>query len=104
MDTSKKTPEQVAQVLQVIKTKMPNVYKAIQAKASEIGQEAFSLVRQGVRGEPYKFYAFEAGHVVGTPFTGHPIEASVAQWMCQFDCPFVCMWPESASTSQKAAS
>jgi hypothetical protein len=93
MDTLKKTPEEVAQVLQVIKTKMPNVYAAIQAKATEIGPEAFSLVRQGIRGDPYKFYAFEAGHVVGTPFTGHPIEADVASFMCSFGCPFVCLWP-----------
>ena len=91
MDTLKKTPEEVAQVLQVIKTKMPNVYAAIQAKASEIGPEAFSLVRQGVRGEPYKFYAFEAGHVVGTPFTGHAIDADIASIMCSFNCPFVCV-------------
>jgi hypothetical protein len=97
MDTLKKTPEEVAQVLQVIKTKMPNVYAAIQAKATEIGPEAFSLVRQGIRGEPYKFYAFEAGHVVGTPFAGHPIEADVASFMCSFGCPFVCLWPVAST-------
>ncbi|MGV0960124.1 MAG: hypothetical protein ACOYB1_09835 [Limnohabitans sp.] len=93
MDTLKKTPEEVAQVLQIIKTKMPNVYAAVQAKAAEIGPEAFSFVRQGIRGEPYKFYAFEAGHVVGTPFEGHPIEKDIASHMCSFGCQFVCIWP-----------
>jgi hypothetical protein len=96
MDTLKKTPEDVAQVLQVIKTHMPNVYAAIQAKATEIGPEAFSLVRKGIRGEPYKFYAFEAGHVVGTPFAGHSIESEIASLMCSFGCLFVCLWRVAA--------
>lgn len=97
MDTLKKTPEEVAQVLQVIKTKMPNVYAAVQEKAAEIGPDAFSLVRQGIRGEPYKFYAFEAGHVVGTPFAGHPIEEDIAYRMCTFGCSFVCLWPVAST-------
>ncbi len=100
MDTLKKTPAEVAQVLQLIKTKMPNVYKAIQKKATEIGDEAYSLVRQGVRGEPYTFYAMEAGHVVGTPFEGHEIEGDVAKMMCRFGCGFMCMWKAQAEVMQ----
>lgn len=99
MDTLKKTPAEVAQVLQIIKTKMPNTYKAIQLKASEIGDDAFSLVRQGVRGEPHKFYAIEAGHVVGTPFAGQAIEADVAGLICNFGCGFVCLWKNSTEVT-----
>lgn len=93
MDTLKKTPEEVAQVLQTIKTKMPKVYAAVQAKAADIGSQAFSLVRAGIRGEPYKFYAIEAGHVVGTPFEGETIQAEAAALMCTFGCEFVIFWP-----------
>ena len=92
MDTLKKTPEEIEQVLQVIKTKMPNVYAAIRAKAAQIGPQAFKLVREGVRGEPYKFYAMENGHVVGTPFEGEAIQAEVAALMCSFGCSHFILW------------
>lgn len=97
MDTLKKTPDEVARVLHLIKTQMPNVYKAIKSKAAEIGDEAYSLVRQGVRGEPARFYAIEAGHVVGTPFAGHPIESDVAQLIGNFGCGYVCIWPSASA-------
>ena len=90
--TPVKSPEQVAQVLQTIKTRMPNTYQAIQRKAQEIGDEAFSLVRQGIRGKPYAFYAFEAGHVVGTPFTGHQVEDYAAKVMCTLGTSSVCLF------------
>lgn len=84
----------VQQGLHTIKTGMPNVYAAIQAKAADIGQGAYGLVRRGLRGEPLCFWAMEGGHVVGTPFEGHPVEREVAYHMVRFGCAHVCMWGE----------
>ena len=76
----------------LIKARMPAVYGAIQAKAGEIGKQAFGLVRRGLKGEANCFYAFERGYTVGTPFSLGPIPAEVAQMMVQFGCAFVCIW------------
>ena len=54
-----------------IKARMPETYKAILAKAAEIGNSAFSLVRRGLRGEPNCFYAMENGHVKGADRSDH---------------------------------
>lgn len=89
--------------LQTIKTAMPGVYAAIQAKAAEIGQGAYGLVRRGLRGEPLCFWAMERGHVVGTPFDGHPVQAAVAQQLVQFGCAHVCMWGELPAGEGKGA-
>lgn len=78
----------------VIKTCMPKTYASIQERARLIGNEAFTLVRRALRGEPACFYAIEAGHVVGTPFTGHPIMDDVARSIVSFGCTYVCIWPE----------
>lgn len=77
----------------VIKACMPNTYASIQAQARVLGNDAFALVRRAVRGEPGCFYAIEAGHVVGAPFTGHPIMADVALSMVQYGCTHVVIWP-----------
>ena len=58
----------VAAKIEEIKRYMPETYKSIQAKTAKIGNEAFVLVRRGLRGEVDCFYAFEGGRVVGTPF------------------------------------
>lgn len=76
-----------------IKSHMPETYKAIQAKAGEIGKEAYALVRRGLRGEAGCFYAFERGRVVGTPFNEPEINAEIAQYMVTFGCTYVCIWP-----------
>ena len=84
----------VDQRLQVIKSRMPNVRQAIEDRAALIGNEAFALVRRGLRGEPGCFYALEAGHVVGTPFGhGDPRMVQVAQFVVRFGCAHVCIWP-----------
>jgi hypothetical protein len=88
-------PGDVEKQLEIIKTSMPETYKSIQAKAEQIGRDAYRLVRQGIAGQPCKFYAFERGRVVGTPFTGHPIEADIAQAMVQFGCGFCVVWAET---------
>ena len=88
-------PSEVEQQVALIKRHMPMVYLAIQDKARQIGDEAYRLVRQGIAGQPCRFYAFERGHVVGTPFKGHPIEADVAKAMVQFGVSFCVMWAET---------
>lgn len=94
MDTQGLSKEEIDRKIGEIKVHMPNVYASIQAKAREIDRRAYQLVRQGLRGEPNRFYAFERGRVVGTPFRNYPIAADVAAVMVQFECAHVCIWGE----------
>lgn len=82
----------VAEGLALIKARMPRVYAHIQEKAGEIGNLAYALVRRGLAGQANCFYAFERGHVVGTPFSAGPLPAGVAEQMVQFDMAFVALW------------
>lgn len=96
MDTRTAGSSQDAEVIKqiaLIRAHMPDTYKAIQAKAAEIGNEAFALVRRGLRGEANCFYAFERGRVVGAPFNEPDINAEIAQYMVTFGCTYVCVWP-----------
>jgi hypothetical protein len=81
-------PEKIA----LIKTRMPETYQAIQDKAKVIGNDAFALVKRGLRGEPNCFWAMEAGNVVGTPFNHTEISRDVAQAMVTFGCAYVCIF------------
>ncbi|MDO9235987.1 MAG: hypothetical protein Q7U28_08145 [Aquabacterium sp.] len=80
-----------------IKQFMPETYASIKSKSEAIGNEAFVLVRRGLRGEANCFYAFEQGRVMGTPFTLTDIARDVAQAMVTFGCAHVCIWAEGAS-------
>lgn len=81
----------VAELLQVIKTRMPETYDQIRRKAQQQGDEVYGLVRRGLRGEPNCFWAMEAGYVVGTPFSqDHPMSAVIAKALVQFGCAHVC--------------
>lgn len=82
--------------VQLIKAQMPETYAAIVAKASAIGNEAYALVRRGLRGEPNCFYAMERGHVVGAPFDMADVQAEMARYMVQFGCTFLVMWAPAA--------
>lgn len=86
-----------------IKRFMPETYKAIKTKAADIGNEAFVLVRRGLRGEPNQFYAFEAGRVVGTPFNLVDVNRDIAQIMVTFGCAHVCIWAEPTPAAAGAA-
>lgn len=92
MDTSKSQVD-VAATLDHIKRSMPKTYQAIQDRATDLGNEAYVLVRRGIKGLPCCFYAVERGHVVGTPFTGHAIEPVLASQMVQFGCEFLVIFP-----------
>lgn len=93
MDTSQqRSPQQVDAELDVIKRHMPETYKAIRSKAVEIGREAFRFVRQGVGGQPNRFYAVEGGRVVGTPFDLPGVSDEIARLTVQFGISFLIMW------------
>lgn len=87
-----KTKAEIDADIAEIKAHMPHVYQGIQAKAAEIGNGAFAMVRRGLAGEPNCWYAFERGRVKGTPVVVPNIMADVAQAMVQFGCAHVCIW------------
>lgn len=89
------TDSEVAAKVAEIKGHMPETYKAIQARAAE-HKGTFELVRKALRGEPNCFYAIERGRVMGAPFNQTDIMAEVAQYMVQFGCAYVCIWPLAA--------
>lgn len=84
----------VEQQIAEIKAHMPEVYKAIQVKANEVGKCAYALVRRGLRGEPNCFYAMERGRVVGTPFRIAGVSDVVARNMVEFGCTFLVVFPD----------
>lgn len=96
---SKTVEQQIAD----IKAHMPETYKAIQAKAKAIGNEAFALVRRGLRGEANCFYAFEAGYVVGTPFTLVEVARDVAMYMVCWGTTFCVVWAQSTLPADPAS-
>jgi len=87
-----------------IKTNMPETYKDIQAKAAVIGKPAYALVRRGLRGEANCFYAFERGHVAGTPFSLLEVSRTVAVHMVNFGCTYCVVWAESSAQADPASS
>jgi hypothetical protein len=97
--TKEEGDKHVSRVTGEIKAYMPETYKAIQAKAKEIGNAAFLLVRRGIRGEPNCFWAMENGRVVGTPFNLPEVSRDVAQYMVTFACAYVCIWAVQEQTA-----
>jgi hypothetical protein len=87
----------VHESIALIKARMPKTYASIQAKAETIGNDAFGHVRAGLRGVPDRFWAMEAGYVVGTPFRIAGIQDTVANSMVQFGCTHAVIWREPAS-------
>lgn len=75
-----------------IKTHMPETYKSIQAKADEIGRDAYGMVRRALGGQPNLFYALERGWVMGTPFNLKDITADVALSLVMFNARSVVLW------------
>ena len=57
---------------------MPEVWKRIGRFRQEYGDAHVSeCIRRGMQGEADWFYAFEAGHVVGTPFKAESLQRYV---------------------------
>lgn len=87
----------VAEKINLLKTRMPETYKAIGHRASSVDAKAHACVKRALRGEPNLFYAFEQGHVVGAPFNlgyvpGKQVQDQVAAMMVNFGCARVCIW------------
>lgn len=93
--------------IDLIKSRMPETYKSIQQRETGVmdevagqpvavvpayGKAVYNLVRRGIRGEANCFYAFERGHVVGTPFSQQEVSRDVAQAMVTFGCAHICIF------------
>jgi hypothetical protein len=108
MDTQSAAPEKTAidvrPMIEAIKRDMPSVYDMIQCKAKEIGNEAFAHVRAGLRGEVNRFYAFERGRVVGTPFACPEISDTVAGYMVKFGVSACAIWAVQAPAQAEGQS
>lgn len=102
MDT--KDFESVQKKIDLIKRQMPTVYESITARAKELGNDVYADVRAGLRGEVNKFYAFEAGHVVGTPFTDAGVMTDIVRYAVAFDGKAVTFWGVPKPTSASACS
>ena len=89
------------EALLLIKTRMPETYAAIQAKAAQQGNGVYTLVRRGIRGQANCFWATEAGHVVGTPFN-QGVQAEAAQAMVRFGCAYVCILADAPAVAEVA--
>ncbi|MDD2728187.1 hypothetical protein [Malikia sp.] len=102
MDTSR-TAADVEQAIRDIKSHMPETYQAIleRAKESDLGRQAYALVRRGIKGEANCFYAIERGRVVGAPFSLPDVTAEMARYMVQFGCSFMIMWQPGATKGKQ---
>lgn len=97
MDTSKtpmKSAEEVEAVIATIKAHMPQTYQAIKDKSATLGKAAFALVRAGIKGQPNCFFAFEAGHVVGTPYNLPDVQPLIAMGMVTLGTGHWVIWPD----------
>ena len=93
--------------IELIKTRMPETYKSIRARAAAVDAKAHAMVKRALRGEANLFYAVEAGYVVGTPFdhgyAGKPLQDQVAGLMVNFGCAHVCIWGDVIQGVQNGA-
>lgn len=82
------TAQEVQKRLDHIKRNMPQTYELITDKAKVQGNAVFRAVRQGVAGEPNRFWAMEAGHFAGTAFNLRTVQDEVAWAMVNFGSTF----------------
>ena len=53
-----------------LRTEMPDAAEWVDAQRRELGREHVNeCIRRALAGEPGFFYCFEAGHILGTPFS-----------------------------------
>jgi hypothetical protein len=105
MDTRAKQPSEIDTRLDEIKRHMPMTYGAIKEKAAVIGPTAFRHVRQGVAGQPNRFFAVESDpsgefrRLAGTPFTMIKGMDQVADLIRQFGDRLVIIWADEAQAT-----
>jgi hypothetical protein len=97
MDANQQKAEEDKQI-RMIKDRMPKVYGAIKAKADVMGNDAYALVRRGLRGEAGCFFASEGDIKVGT-YWQTELSTDVAQLIERYGMTFVCMWPVATEGS-----
>ena len=65
-----------------LRAQMPNVARAVDERRRQDGAEwVNATIRKAMNGEPNQFYAFENGHVLGTPFTADFDKGVHDRWM-----------------------
>lgn len=53
-----------------LRNEMPKVAGMVATRRTEWGKDHVNAcIKAGIEGQPNQFYAFEGGHVIGTPFT-----------------------------------
>ena len=87
----------VSGLIDTIKRNMPETYSLIKLKAEAVGNDAYADVRAGLRGEANRFYAFEAGHIVGTRFDCPEITRDIAAFMVQFGVRACVLWSKTVA-------
>lgn len=96
MDTTNRTSDEIkAKVhadIERIKAYMPKTYAAIQAKAAEVGNATYGLVKRSCAGEANLFWAIEAGHTAGTPFKLPEVQRDIAHAMVTFGLDYALIW------------
>ena len=59
-----------------LRQSMPNVARLVDEQRTAHGAAFVNgCIKRGIAGEPDQFYAFEAGHVLGTPFKADALVA-----------------------------
>lgn len=59
-----------------LRVSMPNVARLVDEKRAELGAEFVNdCIKRAIAGKPDLFFAFEAGHVLGTPFSKDAVVA-----------------------------
>lgn len=100
MDTE--TLSEVDAKLALIKSGMPQTYDYIQRAAAKHGKQVYAIVRRALGGEANCFYAFEAGHVVGTMFTDPEDARYLAMGVIQFGSSSVVLMGGGCAVSVQA--
>lgn len=81
----------VSDKLELIKTKMPELYQLIRDRARIDGGLVYELVRRGLRGEKNCFYGWQNGYIVGTRFDTVDVDYHLALGMIEFGAATVCL-------------
>ena len=76
---------------------MPETTEWVEEKRRALGKDHVNeCIRRGMRGEPGFFYAFERGHVLGTPFAAGQAGHDLQGWAVLHGCGFAGFIRESA--------
>lgn len=73
-----------------LRREMPETAAYVDARRREWGAEYVNdRIRRALKGEPNCFYAFEGGHVLGTPFdmaVSAEVAVQIVRWGVKFCC------------------